>query len=39
MGPTLTHKKENIERLFLQGKSVEQIMRETYHSAEAITSA
>ena len=36
MGPTLTHKKEIIERLFLQGKSVEQVMRETYHSAEAI---
>jgi hypothetical protein len=25
MGPTLTHKKEIIERLFLQGKSVEQV--------------
>jgi len=37
MGPTLTHKKEIIERLFLQGKSVEQVMRETYHSAGAIT--
>lgn len=37
MGPTLTHKKEIIERLFLQRKSVEQVMRETYHSAEAIT--
>jgi DNA-binding CsgD family transcriptional regulator len=37
MGPTLTHKKEIIERLFLQGKSVKQVMRETYHSAEAIT--
>ena len=37
MGPTLTHKKEIIERLFLQGKSVEQVMRETYHSAAAIT--
>ena len=37
MGPTLTHKKEIIERLFLQGKSVAQVMRETYHSAEAIT--
>jgi len=37
MGPTLTHKKEIIERLFLQSKSVEQVRRETYHSAEAIT--
>jgi hypothetical protein len=37
MGPTLRHKKEIIERLFLQGKSVEQVMRETYHGAEAIT--
>ena len=37
LSPTLTHKKEIIERLFLQGKSVEQVMRETYHSAEAIT--
>ncbi len=37
MGPTPTHEKEIIARLFLQGKSVEQVMREIYHSAEAIT--
>jgi len=36
LGPTLTHKKVIIEKLFLQGKSVEQVQRETYHSPEAI---
>jgi predicted transcriptional regulator len=36
LGPTLTHKKQIIEKLFLEGKSVEQVQRETYHSPEAI---
>jgi predicted transcriptional regulator len=36
MGPTLTHKKEIVRKLFLEGKSVEQVQRETLHSPEAI---
>jgi len=36
LGPTLTHKKQIIEKLFLQGQSVEQVCRETYHSPEAV---
>ncbi len=36
MGPTLTHKKPIIRKLFLEGKSVEQVSRETRHSPEAI---
>jgi predicted transcriptional regulator len=36
MGPTLTHKKLIIEKLFLQQKTVQQTMRETCHSARAI---
>ncbi|MFA6816269.1 MAG: DUF1670 domain-containing protein, partial [Lentisphaeria bacterium] len=36
MGPTLTHKKMIIEKLFVEQKRVEQVMRETYHSARAI---
>ena len=36
MGPTLTHKKEIVRKLFLEGKSVEQVQRETDHSPEAI---
>lgn len=36
MGPTLTHKKMIIEKLFLEQKSVQQVMRETCHSAWAI---
>lgn len=36
MGPTLTHKKPIIRKLFLEGKSVEQVGRETRHSPEAI---
>lgn len=37
LGPTLTHKREIVEKLFLEGKSVEAVMRETHHSPEAIT--
>lgn len=36
MGPTLTHKKPIIRKLFLEGKSVGQVSRETRHSPEAI---
>jgi len=36
MGPTLTHKKMIIEKLFIEQKSVQQVMRETCHSAKAI---
>lgn len=36
LGPTLTHKKEICHALFLEGKSVGDVMRETYHSAQAI---
>ena len=36
LGPTLTHKKQIIEKLFLEGKSFEQVQIETYHSPEAI---
>jgi hypothetical protein len=36
MGPTLTHKKPIIRKLFLEGKTVEEVSRETHHSPEAI---
>ncbi len=36
MGPTLTHKKEIVRKLFLEGKTVEQVQRETNHSPQAI---
>jgi len=36
MGPTLTHKKPIIRKLFLEGKSVGQVSRETRHSPDAI---
>ena len=36
LGPSVTHKKTIIEKLFLQGKSVEDVMRETNHSADAV---
>ena len=36
LGPTLTHKRQIIEKLFLEGKSVGQVCRETYHSPEAV---
>lgn len=36
MGPTLTHKKIIIEKLFIEKKSVQQTSRETYHSFKAI---
>ena len=36
MGPTLTHKREIVFRLFHEGKSVEQVCRETCHSPEAV---
>lgn len=36
MGPTLTHKKIIIEKLFIDRLSVQQTSRETFHSYEAI---
>ena len=36
MGPTLTHKKVIIHKLFIEQKSVQQTSRETYHSPAAI---
>lgn len=36
LGPSVTHKKEIIHKLYLERKSVEQVQRETYHSPEAI---
>ena len=36
MGPTLTHKREIIEKLVFEGKSVETVCRETVHSPEAV---
>lgn len=36
MGPTLTHKKIIIEKLFIKKLSVQQVSRETYHSFQAI---
>jgi len=36
LGPTLTHKKEIIRKLFMEAKSVGQVQRETDHSPEAI---
>lgn len=36
LGPTLTHKKIIIEKLFLEQKPVHQVSRETYHSLPAI---
>ena len=36
MGPSLTHKREIIERLFLKGQPVERVCRETYHSPAAV---
>ncbi len=36
IGPTLTHKKIIIEKLFIEQKSVQQVSRETYHSLAAI---
>ena len=36
MGPTLTHKKIIINKLFIELKTVQQTSRETYHSHKAI---
>lgn len=36
MGPTLTHKKIIIEKLFINGHSVQQVSLETFHSFSAI---
>ncbi len=36
MGPTLTHKNIIIHKLFIEQKTVQQVVRETYHSMQAI---
>lgn len=36
MGPTLTHKKIIIQKLFLEQETVQQVSRETFHSIPAI---
>lgn len=36
IGPSLTHKKIIINKLFMEGKTVQQVSRETYHSVQAI---
>jgi predicted transcriptional regulator len=36
MGPTFTHKKIIIDKLFIEQKTVQQTARETFHSLEAI---
>lgn len=36
LGPTLTHKKIIIQKLFVEGKSVQQVCRETFHSTGAV---
>lgn len=36
MGPTLTHKRIIIEKLFIDKKTVQDVSRETYHSLPAI---
>jgi DNA-binding CsgD family transcriptional regulator len=36
MGPTVTHKEIIIEKLFIEQKTVQQVMRETNHSSKAI---
>ena len=36
MGPTLTHKRIIIHKLFIEKKPVQQVARETYHSFHAI---
>jgi hypothetical protein len=36
IGPSLTHKKIIIEKLFIEKKTVQQVSRETYHSLQAI---
>jgi hypothetical protein len=36
MGPTLTHKKEILQKRVFDGKNVETVCRETQHSPEAV---
>ena len=36
IGPSLTHKKMIIDKLFIEKKTVQQVSRETYHSLQAI---
>jgi hypothetical protein len=36
LGPTITHKVQIVRKLFLEGKTVQETMRETNHSAQAV---
>ncbi len=36
IGPSFTHNKIIINKLFMEGKTVQQVSRETYHSVQAI---
>jgi hypothetical protein len=36
MGPTLTHKRQILEKLIFEGKSVQVVCQETHHSPEAV---
>ncbi len=36
LGPTLTHKREIVRRLYLEGRKVEDVCHETHHSPEAV---
>jgi predicted transcriptional regulator len=36
LGPTQTHKRQIIEKLFLEGQSVQDVCRQTHHSPEAV---
>jgi len=36
LGPTQTHKRQIIEKLFLEGRSVQDVCRQTHHSPEAV---
>ncbi len=36
LGPTLTHKRDIVRRLYLEGRKVEEVCRETCHSPEAV---
>jgi len=36
LGPTLTHKKIIVQKLYLHGQTVEQVCRDTNHSPEAV---
>jgi DNA-binding CsgD family transcriptional regulator len=36
IGPTLTHKKQIIHKLFIEGRTIEEVSRATYHTIAAV---